>query len=36
MKTSYDRLKQVGEQGVDLYVGDSIHMAHPVEQPSEW
>lgn len=35
MKTSYDRLKQVGEQGVDLYVGDSIHMAHPVEQPSE-
>lgn len=25
----------MGEQGVDLYVGDSIHMAHPVEQPSE-
>ena len=35
MKTSFERLKQVGEQGIDLYVGDSIHMAHPSEQPSE-
>jgi len=35
MKTSFERLTQVGEQGIDLYVGDSIHMAHPVEQPSE-
>lgn len=35
MKTSYQRLKEVGEQGIDLYVGDSIHMAHQTEQPSE-
>ena len=35
MKTSFERLKQVGEQGIDLYVGDSIHMAHPTQQPSE-
>lgn len=35
MKTGFARLREVGEQGIDLYVGDSIHMAHPVEQPSE-
>ena len=35
LQTSYKRLEEIGKQGVDLYVGDSIHMAHGVTQPSE-
>ena len=35
METSYRRLEEVGKEGVDLYVGDSIHMAHQDAQPSE-
>ncbi len=35
LQTSYKRLEEIGNQGIDLYVGDSIHMAHGVAQPSE-
>lgn len=35
MKTDYPRLQSIAEQGIDLYVGDSIHMAHDKPQPSE-
>ncbi len=32
MKTDYQRLEEIGQEGVDLYVGDSIPMAHHNEQ----
>ena len=35
LQTSYQRLEEIGNQGIDLYVGDSIHMAHGATQPSE-
>ncbi len=35
LQTSYKRLEEIGNQGIDLYVGDSIHMAHGMSQPSE-
>ena len=35
MKTDYPRLDEIGNQGVELYVGDSIHMAHDHAEPSE-
>ena len=35
LQTSYKRLEEIGKQGIDLYVGDSIHMAHGASQPSE-
>jgi len=36
MKTDYRRLEEVGKDGVDLYVGDSIPMAHQNQtSPSE-
>lgn len=35
MKTDMKRLEKIGREGVDLYVGDSIHMSHDGEQLSE-
>lgn len=35
MKTDHPRLQAIADQGIDLYVGDSIHMAHDKAQPSE-
>lgn len=36
MKTDYQRLEELGQEGVDLYVGDSIQMGHnSASQPSE-
>lgn len=35
MKTDFKRLEEIGREGIDLYVGDSIHMAHSERQPSE-
>lgn len=35
MQTDYKRIEEVGQEGVDLYVGDSIIMSHLCNQPSE-
>lgn len=35
MQTDYKRIEEVGREGVDLYVGDSIIMSHLCNQPSE-
>lgn len=35
MKTDYNRLTEIGQEGVDLYIGDSIQMAHLNASPSE-
>lgn len=35
MKTDFARLEEIGAEGVDLYVGDSIQMNHSEPQPSE-
>ena len=35
MQTDYERIEEVGREGVDLYVGDSIIMSHQNNQPSE-
>jgi len=35
MQTDYKRIEEVGREGVDLYVGDSIIMSHQGTQPSE-
>ena len=35
MKTDYKRMEEIGREGVDLYVGDSILMAHAKAEPSE-
>ncbi len=35
LQTAYKRLQEIGNQGIDLYVGDSIPMAHGATQPSE-
>ncbi len=36
MKTDFKRLSEIGKEGIDLYVGDSIQMGHHFEsQPSE-
>lgn len=35
MKTDYKRMEEIGREGVDLYVGDSILMAHAQAEPSE-
>ncbi len=35
MRTDYKRLEEIGEEGIDLYVGDSIIMSHPNPEPSE-
>ncbi len=35
MPTSYDRLKEIGKEGVDLYIGDSTNLNHEISGPSE-
>lgn len=35
MKTDYPKLEAIGKEGVDLYIGDSILMAHNHVEPSE-
>lgn len=35
MPTNYERLKQIAEEGVDLYIGDSTNLAHDKSGPSE-
>lgn len=35
MKTDYQRLEELGKEGVDIYVGDSILMSHEKPEPSE-
>lgn len=35
MKTDFQRLEQIGREGIQLYVGDSIQMNHSKPQPSE-
>lgn len=35
MKTDFAKLEQLGQEGVDLYIGDSTNMAHSLSGPSE-
>ena len=35
MRTDYKRIEEVGKEGIDLYVGDSIIMSHLNPEPSE-